>query len=167
MREYFDLNSPPLFVWQPLTPKLLQMVSQIIYTSAHKRPLRNHRKNQSFNTYQIGPTLDIRFISLTAFIPDNCWPNIIITDIPSGVFNIGFDNISQRVTRGMIFIASFSILISSISSCTSVVPLSHCNPTKVNAKDHKELIKTWHLNDGTLSTANVRTLDNKAGLKKY
>lgn len=62
---------------------------------------------------------------LTALIPDNCWHNIIITDMPSGVFNIGFDNISRRVTRGITFIASFSALISSISSCTSIVPLSH------------------------------------------
>lgn len=67
----------------------------------------------------------------TAFIPENCWPIITTTAMTSGNRNIGFSKNSRKVTFGNIFIFSYSFFISSISSWTSEVALSHTSAEEI------------------------------------
>jgi hypothetical protein len=61
---------------------------------------------------------------MAALIPDNCWANIIMTEMISGALRAPLVIISFRVTLGNSFMDSCSFFISSISLVTSWDPLN-------------------------------------------
>ena len=66
----------------------------------------------------------------TALIPLNCWASITTQAMIKGILMAALVNISESVTCGTSFMASYSALMSSNSSCTSTVPLSQFKAKK-------------------------------------
>lgn len=69
--------------------------------------------------------------NMMALIPENCWAIMIITAMVRGILRVEFMTSSRRVTCGISLTDSYSVRISSISSCTSLVPLNHTSAEKI------------------------------------
>ncbi len=91
-----------------------------------------------------------KMISLTQLIPDNCWASIIIMDMISGNFREGLVTISLRVTVGTSFMLSYSFLISSISSMTSTLSLSHVRAAlrRIRIEEERRNRESWDVRIG-------------------